>query len=97
MRRSQKCETPSVLTEGVRGGVVAATYSPWGLTAQVPLALRSLTAVFGMGTGVAFSLTPPQIMGWEPEQERDGKTMRSGISFDLRRGEWSVLESRTGD
>jgi hypothetical protein len=26
---------------------------------QLPLALKSLTSVFGMGTGVTFSLSPP--------------------------------------
>ena len=45
---------------------MAATYSSRDLIARVPLALRSLTAVFGMGTGVTFSLTPPQFVGWTP-------------------------------
>ena len=38
----------------------AATYSPRPLRAQVPSALRGLTALFGMGRGVAPSLSPPK-------------------------------------
>ena len=30
-----------------------------GESPQLPSALRSLTSVFGMGTGVTFSLSPP--------------------------------------
>ena len=29
---------------------------------QLPLALKSLTSVFGMGTGVTFSLSPPDYL-----------------------------------
>ena len=32
----------------------------------VPSALKSLTAVFGMGTGVTSSLLPPKIEDYEP-------------------------------
>src|SRR2546425_985732 len=33
-----------------------------GLASQLPSALRSLTSVFGMGTGVTFSLSPPDYL-----------------------------------
>ena len=33
-----------------------------GLATQVPSALESLTSVFGMGTGVAFSISPPDMV-----------------------------------
>jgi hypothetical protein len=39
--------------------VLAATYFSRG-EPQVSSALRSLTSVFGMGTGVPFSLGPPE-------------------------------------
>ena len=32
-----------------------------GISTQVPSALRGLTSVFGMGTGVTLSLWPPEI------------------------------------
>ena len=32
-----------------------------GISPQVPSALRGLTSVFGMGTGVTLSLWPPEI------------------------------------
>ena len=32
-----------------------------GLTAQVPSALTGLTSVFGMGTGMTLSLSPPKL------------------------------------
>ena len=70
---SQTHETPPGFPGGARYGVVVATYSSWGLTAQVPLALGSLTAVFGMGTGVAFPLTPPQIIGMDACIDSDGR------------------------
>ncbi len=35
-------------------------YSP-GTNAQVPLALIGLTSEFGMGSGVALSLKPPEL------------------------------------
>ena len=74
--------------------VVVATYSPWGLTAQVPLALGSLTAVFGMGTGVAFPLTPPQIIGMVACIDSNGRLREEDIDFDLMRwGESCVLKA----
>ena len=33
-----------------------------GDSPQLPSALRSLTSVFGMGTGVTFSLSPPDYL-----------------------------------
>ena len=33
-----------------------------GVSTQVPSALRGLTSVFGMGTGVALSLAPPKLL-----------------------------------
>ena len=68
---SKKHETLPAFARRVRKGFVAATYSSRDLIARVPLALRSLTAVFGMGTGVTFSLTPPQFVGWTPVKECD--------------------------
>ena len=80
---------------GWRGlrGVVVATYSPWGLTAQVPLALGSLTAVFGMGTGVAFPLTPPQIIGMEAGIDSNGRLCEEECFDLLRWGERCVLKA----
>ena len=42
-------------------GNLAATYSP-GSVDQVPLAQGGLTAVFGMGTGVALQSSPPEFL-----------------------------------
>jgi hypothetical protein len=42
-------------------GSPAATYSPMPPTGTVPSALKGLTAVFGMGTGVSPSLWRPEI------------------------------------
>jgi hypothetical protein len=36
-----------------------------GENPQLPSALRSLTSVFGMGTGVTFSLSPPDYLIFE--------------------------------
>ena len=35
-----------------------------GVSPQVPSALKGLTAVFGMETGVSPSLTPPEIVNY---------------------------------
>ena len=35
-----------------------------GVTAQVPSALTGLTSVFGMGTGMTLSLSPPKLLSW---------------------------------
>ncbi len=44
------------------GKILATSYSP-GAYAQVPSALKSLTSVFGMGTGGSFPLSSPEISG----------------------------------
>ena len=44
------------------GGFPAASYSPMPPSGTVPSALRGLTAVFGMGTGVTPSLWRPETL-----------------------------------
>ena len=41
-------------------GILAATYSPTGLSPAVPSALEVLTTEFGMGSGVAPPAKPPR-------------------------------------
>ena len=47
----------AALFERKTGGVLLSQ----GISTQVPSALRGLTSVFGMGTGVTLSLWPPEI------------------------------------
>ena len=47
-----------------------------GREAQVPSALRGLTALFGMGRGVAPSLSPPKIGETKPSPELENCTAR---------------------
>ena len=57
--RRGKRETPGLLTRAVHK-FPAASYSPTQLTRAVPSAPKGLTAVFGMGTGGAPSIWPPE-------------------------------------
>ena len=69
----QETRSPAGVVRRGFKGIVAATYSPRSLIVLVPLALKSLTAVFGMGTGVTFSLAPPQIrVAGQPIEEQAG-------------------------
>jgi hypothetical protein len=56
-----------------------------GREAQVPSALRGLTALFGMGRGVAPSLSPPKMVETGPR--RSLKTALHGLPPALSAGE----------
>ena len=56
VRLTAECSTTELLrNNGMPGDVLLSQ----GENPQLPSALRSLTSVFGMGTGVTFSLSPP--------------------------------------
>ena len=55
-RLTAECSTTELLrNNGMPGDVLLSQEE----NLQLPSALRSLTSVFGMGTGVTFSLSPP--------------------------------------
>jgi hypothetical protein len=56
-----------------RDSFPAASYSPVPPSGTVPSALRGLTAVFGMGTGVTPSLWRPESL---PSGSTDGRNFR---------------------
>ena len=56
VRLTAECSTTELLrNNGMPGDVLLSQEE----NPQLPSALRSLTSVFGMGTGVTFSLSPP--------------------------------------
>ena len=58
VRLTAECSTTELLrNNGMPGDVLLSQ----GENPQLPSALRSLTSVFGMGTGVTFSLSPPDL------------------------------------
>src|SRR6202045_996921 len=71
----------------LRDSFPAASYSPVPPSGTVPSALRGLTAVFGMGTGVTPSLWRPESL---PSGSTDGRNFRPteyvGISSSINNG-----------
>lgn len=62
VRLTAECSTTELLrNNGMPGDVLLSQ----GENPQLPSALRSLTSVFGMGTGVTFSLSPPDYLIFE--------------------------------
>src|SRR5699024_10753865 len=66
-----------------------------GPKVQLPSALRSLTAVFGMGTGVSFLLPSPHIVCYISNLLRSLKTEYQLVFSYLLNLNWFVVKSST--
>ena len=69
------------------------------VTSQVPSALKGLTSVFGMGTGVTPSSLPPEMVNYLGNHFRDffvplaERWTRSVVLFFLLTGRWIALRN----
>src|ERR1700731_4841596 len=64
----------------LRDSFPAASYSPMPPSGTVPSALRGLTAVFGMGTGVTPSLWRPESL---PSGSKNGPNFRQNEHVEI--------------
>ena len=89
LRLTAECSAIELLRNMESGGDLLSRT----VTSQVPSALKGLTSVFGMGTGVTPSLSPPEMVNslmFQPGLER---WTRSAVLFFLLAGRWIAIRN----
>ncbi len=97
LRLTAECSAIELLRNmGSGGDLLSRT-----VTSQVPSALKGLTSVFGMGTGVTPSLSPPEMVSYVRNHFRDSfvplseRWTRLAVLFFLLTGRWIAYATLT--